>query len=106
MRGRAKWTIHTNKEFVTRNTDNKTGIQVHNTIQNLHMAPKDKDNMCQKSVVIYHYKLSHTNCPEQYIGKSGRTSSDRFREHLRAPFPIHLQSDHRTSGGSGMLHHI
>ena len=47
------------------------------------MAPGDKDNMCQKSGVIYHY-----------IGESGRTFGDRFREHLRAPSHIlqHSQS--------------
>ena len=52
---------------------NKAGIQVHfkghNTIQTLLMAPKDKDNMCQKSGVIYHSKCSHKSCPEQYIGE-------------------------------------
>ena len=37
------------------------------------MAPKDKGNMCQKSGVIYHYKCSHIDCPEQYMGESGRT---------------------------------
>ena len=46
--------------------------------------------MCQKSGTIYHYKCSHTDCPEQYIGESGRTFGDRFKEHLRAPSPMHL----------------
>ena len=56
---------------------NSLGIQVHfngnDTIQTLLMAPKDKDNMCQKSGVIYQYKYSHTDCPEQYIGESDMT---------------------------------
>ena len=76
-----------------RNTCNKVDIQVHfkghNTIQALLMAPKD---MCQKSGVIYHDKCSHTDCPEQYKGESGMTFGDRFREHLRAPSPIHQHS--------------
>ena len=32
------------------------------------------------------------DCPEQYIGESGRTFGDRFRVHLRAPSPIHQHS--------------
>ena len=46
--------------------------------------------MCQKRGVFYHYKCSHMECPEQYIGESVRTFGDRFREHPRAPSPIHL----------------
>ena len=54
------------------------------------MAPKDKDNKLQKSGVIYKYKCPHINCPDEYIGESGRTFGDRFREHLKAPSsPIH-----------------
>ena len=74
----------------------QSSIQVHfkghNTVQTLHMAPKDKDNMCQKSGVIYHYKCSHTDCPEQYKGEYGRTFGDRYREHFRVPSPFHLHS--------------
>ena len=70
-------------------TCSSLGIQVHfkgnNTIQTIGMAPKDKDNMCQKSRVIYKFKCSRTDCTEQYAGESGRTFGDRFREHLRAP---------------------
>ena len=29
------------------------------------------------------------NCPEEYIGESGRTFGDRFKEHLRTPSPIY-----------------
>ena len=36
------------------------------------------------------------DCPGQYIEESGRTFGDRFREHLRAPLPIHL---HRQTTG-------
>ena len=60
------------------------------------MALKDKDNMCQKSGVIYHYKCSHMDYPEQHIGESSRTFGDRFQEHLRAPSPTHLHS--QTTG--------
>ena len=83
-----------------KNTCNKAGIQVHfmghNTMQTLLTASEDKDNMCQKRGVIYHYKCSCMDCPEQYIGESGRNFGDRFREHLRAQSPIHLHS--QTTG--------
>ena len=29
------------------------------------------------------------DCEDEYIGESGRTFAERFREHLRAPSPIH-----------------
>ena len=74
-------------------TCNKQGPQVHfngtNIIKSLLMAPKDKYNKCQKSGVIYKYKCQHLNCPEEYIGESGRTFGDRFKEDLKAPLPIH-----------------
>ena len=71
-------------------------FQGHNTIWTLLNIPKDKHNMCQKSGAIYHYKCSHTDCPEQYIEESGQAFGERFREHLRAPPPIHLHS--QTTG--------
>ena len=77
-------------------TYNSLGIQVHfkgnNTLHTPLMVTKKKDNMCQKSGVIYQFKCPHTDCPEQYIGESCRTFDDRFREHLRAPSPIHQHS--------------
>ena len=56
------------------------------------MTPKNRDNKLQKSGVTNSFKCPHINCPEEYIEKSGRTSGDRFKEHLRAPFPIHHHS--------------
>ena len=57
------------------------------TIKNL-MAPKDKDPIQKKSGVIHRYKCDRVECDEEYIGKSSRTFGERFREHLKAPFPI------------------
>ena len=45
-----------------------------------------------KSGVIYQFKFPHTNCPDEYIGKSGRIFGHRLREQLRAPSPIHQHS--------------
>ena len=65
------------------NTCNKADIQVHfkghNIIWTLHMAPKVKVHMCQKCGVIYHYKHSNLDCPEQYLGELGKTFGGRFR---------------------------
>ena len=60
------------------------------------MAPKDKDSKLQKNGVIYKYKCPQINCTEEYIGESGRTFGDRYKEHLKAPSPIHL---HTTTTG-------
>ena len=78
-------------------TCNNKGIQVHfkgtNTIKTLLMAPKDRDNKLQKSRVIYKFKCPDINCPEEYIGESGRTFVVRLKEHLRTPSPIHHHSN-------------
>ena len=80
---------------------NSLGIQVNskgsNTFCSLLVASKDKDTICSKSGVIYHFKCPQVECLEEYIGKSGRTFGDRLREHLRALMPhLPAQPDHRT----------
>ena len=61
-------------------------VQVHlngeNTIRNLFMAPNDKDNIIQKSGVIYRFRCVQAECEEDYIGESGRSFGDRLKEHL------------------------
>ena len=77
-------------------TCNKLGIQAHfkgtNTVKQLIMAPKVKDPKLTKNGVIYRYKCPSINCTEQYIGESGRTLGERYKEHLKAPSPIHLHT--------------
>ena len=72
------------------------GIQVHykgtNTLRTMLGNPKDKDPKSNKSGIIYHYKCPHINCPDAYIGESGRALGDRVKEHLKAPSPIHQHS--------------
>ena len=72
------------------------GIQVHfkgtNTLKTLLVKPDDKDNELQKSGVIYHFKCPYINCPDAYIGESGRSFGDRIKEHFKAPSPIHQHS--------------
>ena len=66
------------------------------TIRNLLMAPKEKDNITSKGGIIYRYKCDHLGCTVKYIGETGRTFENRYKEHLRAPFPIH---NHTTAMG-------
>ena len=62
----------------------KYGIQVYfmggKAIKNLLVSPKDKDNIKKKSDVIYWF----------------RTFEGRYKEHLKAPSPIH---EHQNSTG-------
>ena len=81
-------------------TCNKYGVSVYFrggvTIQNLLMAPKDQDPMLKKCGVIYRYKCDRVECDEEYIGESSRTFGERFKEHQKAPSPIH---DHYNTTG-------
>ena len=53
------------------------------------MTPKDKDPITQKSGIIYRYKCNRVDCDDEYIEESSRTFGERFREHLKATFPIY-----------------
>ena len=44
--------------------------------------------------MIYRYKCGRVDCEEEYIGESGRTFAERFREHMKAPSAIH---DHHNT---------
>ena len=83
-----------------KNVCNKHGVQVYykggNTIKRLLMAPKDKDHITKKSVIIYRFKCNRVDCDDEYIGESSRTFGERFREHLKAPSPIY---DHYNTTG-------
>ena len=59
-----------------------------NTVKDLLVAPKDRDNTVNKGGVIYWYKCDHPGCTMEYIGKMGRHLGDRYKEHLRGPSPI------------------
>ena len=76
-----------------KNICSKHGIEMYfkegNTIKELLVHPKDRDNIPQKCGVIYIYKCGRVDCEDEYIGESGRTFAEKFREHMRAPSPIH-----------------
>ena len=50
----------------------------------------------KKSGVIYTYKRKRVECDEEYIGESARNFAERFKEHLKTPYPIH---DHSVISG-------
>ena len=58
--------------------------------------PKDKDNILKKSGMIYRYRCGRVDCENEYIGESGRTFSEIFKEHMKSPSPIH---DHFNTTG-------
>ena len=81
-------------------TCSKYGVQVHfkggQTIKSLLMAPKDNDLINSKSGVIYRYQCNEQGCGEEYIGESGRTFAERFKEHQKPLSPIF---DHCNTSG-------
>ena len=82
-----------------KNICRKHGVEMYfkgsNTIKELLVHPKDRDTILQKSGVIYRFKCGRVDCEEEYIGEWDRTFSERFREHMGAPSPIH---DHHITG--------
>ena len=77
-----------------KNICKKHGVDVHFkgglTLKNILVSPKDKDNITSKSSVIYSYTHGEIDCDEEYIGESGRTFGERYKEHLKARSPIFL----------------
>ena len=63
-------------------------------------TPKDKDPMVNQSGAIYWYQCGDLGCDDEYIEETSRTFGERYKEHLKAPSPIHLhstQTGHSTS---------
>ena len=63
------------------------------TIKNLLITPKDKDPILKRSGIIYRFKCHRVECDEEYIGESARNFGERFKEHLKAPSPIHYHTN-------------
>ena len=83
-----------------KNICRRYGVEVYfrggNTIRDLLVHPKDRDTILKKSGVLYRYRCGRVDCEEEYIGESGRTFGERYREHMRAPSPI---MDHQNTTG-------
>ena len=56
-----------------------------NTLKELLLFPKDKEEMTKQSNIVHWYKCGRTECDDEYIGESARTFEERYREHLKAP---------------------
>ena len=94
-----------NKPMVLQTDDSpnicrRYGVEVYfkggRTIRDILVHPKDKDTILKKSGVIYKYSCGRVDCGEEYIGESGRTFGERYREHMRSPSPI--MDHHNTTG--------
>ena len=76
-----------------KNIGKKYGVAVYfkgnRTLKNILVSPKDKDEMANKSSIIYSYCCGEIGCDEEYVGESGRTFGERFKEHLKTPSPIY-----------------
>ena len=83
-----------------KNICKRYGIQVHfksgKSIKDELVASKDKDHLTQKSGIIYRYKCDKLECDEEYIVETARTIGERYKQHLKAPSPIH---DHSNISG-------
>ena len=68
------------------------GVDMHfkggRTLKNILVSPKDQDKITNKNSVIYSYSCGSIDCGEEYIGESGRSFGERYKEHLKAPSPI------------------
>ena len=56
------------------------------------VRPKDQGPKEKKSEVIYSYQCGAIDCGEEYIGETSRTLGERYKEHLREPYPIQVHS--------------
>ena len=76
------------------------GVDMHfkggRTLKNILVSPKDEDKVTNKNCVIYSYSCGSIDCGEEYIGESGRSFGERYKEHLKAPSPIF---QHQSSSG-------
>ena len=83
-----------------KNIAKKYDIKVHfksgKTLKDELVAPKGKDHITKKSGIIYRFKCDRLECDKEYIGETSRTFGERYKEHLKAPSPIH---DHSNTTG-------
>ena len=83
-----------------KNICKKHGVDVHfkggQTLKDILVSPKDKDKISSKNSVIYSYTCGIIDCNEEYIGESGRTFGERYKEHLKPPSSIFI---HQSNSG-------
>ena len=79
---------------------NKHWIQTHfkgnRTLKQLLVKPKDQDLIDKKSGAVYMYQCGELECDEEYIEETSRTLGEKYKKHLKEPFPIYV---HNTQNG-------
>ena len=63
-----------------------------NTLRSILVHPKDKTPDLKKCGVIY--QLQCPQCPEQYVGETGRTLETRLKEHFKLASPRTAVGEH------------
>ena len=71
------------------------------TLKNILVSLKDEEKIINKNCVIYSYSCGSIDCGEEYIGESGRSLGERYKEHLKAPSPIF---QHQSSSGHANIY--
>ena len=66
------------------------------TFKDLLVKLKDRDTILQKSGVIYRYKCGRVDCEEEYIEESSRVFAERYKAHMKDPYPFYHH--HNTTG--------
>ena len=65
----------------------KIGIQVFfkggTTLKNMLCAPKDKDPKAKTQNIVYDIRCGEDSCAHRYIGETGRTLEERYKEHTK-----------------------
>ncbi len=65
----------------------KIGIQVFfkggTTLKNMLVAPKDKDPKGKTQNIVYDIRCGEESCNLHYIGETGRTLEERFKDHTK-----------------------
>ena len=74
------------------------GVHTHfkgsTTIKQMLVRPKVKYCKDSQSNVIYSYQCKELDCDEKYIGETSRALGEKYKEHLKEPSPIHVNSTH------------
>ena len=56
-------------------------------MKSLMVAPKERDNITQKSGVIYRYKCNRLEWGKEFIGESARPFEEEAKRASLGPFP-------------------
>ena len=84
------------KNSIPRTAKNNNKGNRSNTIKESSITVQYNKGLTKKSGIIYRFKCDRLEFDEGYIGETSRTFGERFKEHIKAPSPIH---DHNNTTG-------